>query len=944
MKKRLFAAFVSLCIIMSMLPTMVFAEGVQDSGIVTSESGLCEHHTQHDESCGYTEGTAEIPCSHEHNENCGGLTDPEACNHTHDKACDFVPATEGTPCTFVCEVCNAQDSGNPATPSDAQPEECTCETLCTGEEINGDCPVCSAEGAELDKVCVGAAPMLPVTVLAAGEHDSHSNNWMEFTAGTTTLSGGSYYLSGDVEYSGTESITVSGEVILCLNDHKLDLKGRRISVGSGASFTLCDCSTGGVLTGGSDSARNGGGVYVAGGGTFTMTGGSIAGNTAAAGGGVYVDEGGTFTMAGGSINNNKATSGGGGGVMVNLGTFTLSGGSITGNATNDETYGSGGGVCLYGTFYLSGDSIIQNNTKAGSTDNLYLGWQTINITGPLGENAHIGVTAENVPRSFISGWSNNMVGENPADYFSSDGDACGIGLNANGDVVLGSLCTTITLNPNGGALPEYSLVAGAALPIPTKTGYTFAGWYENQEFSGDPVTDVPTDSTKNLNFYAKWTANTYTVIFDANGGSVNPTSAVTVAGKLTSLPTPTYDGYDFIGWYTQKDGGEKVTTDTVFAMDSTIYAHWSNIPVTSLELNKGTLTLQEKDSDTLTVTVKPADATNQDVTWESSNTSIATVSEDGTVTAISAGNATITATAADGSGISASCTLTVTHGKMVQTPKKDATCTVDGTEEYWMCEICGKHFEDESGTIPTTPEENKIQATGHSYGEPVWNWSEDGKTCTVTFTCEKDETHKETPKVIVTSAEKTPGTCTETGVTTYTATVEFNGQTYTDTKDLTDIPATGHSYDNGKCTVCGAIASDFKVIITAGANGSWQKGTKDGLTFTSNAAYKHFQKVQVDGKDLDASNYTVKEGSTIVNLKTEYLETLSVGKHTLAIVSETGTATTEFTVKAATVTDDTQSPQTGDDSNIALWIAVLLAAGTALTGTAVYSRKRKYSK
>ena len=767
---------------------------------------------------------------------------------------------------------------------------------------------------------------------------------MEFTAGTTTLSGGSYYLSGDVEYSGTESITGSGEVILCLNDHKLDLKGRRISVGSGASFTLCDCSTGGVLTGGSDSARNGGGVYVAGGGTLTMTGGSIAGNTAAAGGGVYVDEGGTFTMAGGSINNNKATSGGGGGVMVNLGTFTLSGGSITGNATNDETYGSGGGVCLYGTFYLSGDSIIQNNTKAGSTDNLYLGWQTINITGPLGENAHIGVTAENVPRSFISGWSNNMVGENPADYFSSDGDACGIGLNANGDVVLGSLCTTITLNPNGGALPEYSLVAGAALPIPTKTGYTFAGWYENQEFSGDPVTDVPTDSTKNLNFYAKWTANTYTVIFDANGGSVNPTSAVTVAGKLTSLPTPTYDGYDFIGWYTQKDGGEKVTTDTVFAMDTTIYAHWSNIPVTSLELNKGTLTLQEKDSDTLTVTVKPADATNQDVTWESSNTSIATVSEDGTVTAISAGNATITATAADGSGISASCTLTVTHGKMVQTPKKDATCTVDGTEEYWMCEICGKHFEDESGTIPTTPEENKIQATGHSYGEPVWNWSEDGKTCTVTFTCEKDETHKETPKVIVTSAEKTPGTCTETGVTTYTATVEFNGQTYTDTKDVADIPATGHSYDNGKCTVCGAIASDFKVIITAGANGSWQKGTKDGLTFTSNAAYKHFQKVQVDGKDLDASNYTVKEGSTIVNLKTEYLETLSVGKHTLAIVSETGTATTEFTVKAAAVTDDTQSPQTGDDSNIALWIAVLLAAGTALTGTAVYSRKRKYSK
>ena len=276
--------------------------------------------------------------------------------------------------------------------------------------------------------------------------------------------------------------------------------------------------------------------------------------------------------------------------------------------------------------------------------------------------------------------------------------------------------------------------------------------------------------------------------------------------------------------------------------------------------------------------------------------------------------------------------------KVTSAVKKPATCTETGVTTYTATvEFNGQTHKD-------TKDVADLPATGHSYGKPVWNWSEDGKTCTVTFTCEKDENHKESPKVDVTSAVKKPATCTETGVTTYTATVEFNGQTYTDTKDVADIPATGHSYDNGKCTVCGAIASDFKVIITAGANGSWQKGTKDGLTFTSNAAYKYFQKVQVDGKDLDVSNYTVKESSTIVTLKAEYLETLSVGKHTLAIVSETGTATTEFTVKAAAVTDDTQSPQTGDDSNIALWIAVLLAAGTALTGTAVYSRKRKYSK
>ena len=56
----------------------------------------------------------------------------------------------------------------------------------------------------------------------------------------------------------------------------------------------------------------------------------------------------------------------------------------------------------------------------------------------------LALTAESVPRCFISGWSDNMAGENPANYFSSDGDAWDIGLNADGDVVLGSLCTIIT--------------------------------------------------------------------------------------------------------------------------------------------------------------------------------------------------------------------------------------------------------------------------------------------------------------------------------------------------------------------------------------------------------------------------------------------------------------------------------------------------------------------
>ena len=162
-------------------------------------------------------------------------------------------------------------------------------------------------------------------------------------------------------------------------------------------------------------------------------------------------------------------------------------------------------------------------------------------------------------------------------------------------------------------------------------------------------------------------------------------------------------------------------------------------------------------------------------------------------------------------------------------------------------------------------------------------------------------------------------------------------------------------------------------VITSGANSTWQKGGTDGLSFTSNAEYADFLSVQVDGKALDASSYTVKEGSTIVTLKPEYLETLSVGKHTLAIVSANGTATTEFTITAAqtggdqtgdnqtggdsqtggddTTTQDpdkndgaTSSPQTGDNSNMMLWITLLFVSGTGLFGATAYNRKKKYNQ
>ena len=529
-----------------------------------------------------------------------------------------------------------------------------------------------------------------------------------------------------------------------------------------------------------------------------------------------------------------------------------------------------------------------------------------------------------------------------------------------------------TLNSNGNLTNNGTILA---------SGGTLEGTLSNGTTPTTPnITEQPYDYTvtegEDATFTVEASAGSETLTYQwqqstDNGSSWTNIESETNASYTINSTNTSMNGYQYRCVVTGS-GGVSVISQTATLK---VQAKPASVPVTGVKLNKDSLTLQERGSDTLTATVEPADATNQDVTWKSSDTSIATVSADGTVTAISAGTATITATAKDGSGVSASCTLTVTHGKMVQTPKKDATCTVDGTEEYWTCEICGKHFEDESGTIPTTPEENKIQATGHSYGEPVWNWSEDGKTCTVTFICEKDETHKETPKVKITSAVKTPATCTEKGVTTYTATVEFNGQTYTDTKDLTDIPAIGHkltktevkaptSTDTGNieywyCEVCDKYFSDEKAeheitledtIIAklpkfvSGANQEWTKGSKDGSTFKIDTDIKEFKKVLVDGKELKDTDYDIKSGSTILTLKPSFLDTLSAGKHKIRFEFNTGSVEAYFTVKDKENSSQTESANTGVQNKYGLWIVLLLVAAGGLAGFGILSKRRKNHK
>ena len=152
----------------------------------------------------------------------------------------------------------------------------------------------------------------------------------------------------------------------------------------------------------------------------------------------------------------------------------------------------------------------------------------------------------------------------------------------------GTKSYTITFNANGGTVSPTSAKTDedgilASLPTPTRSGYTFDGWYTTAT-GGTEVTESRVYSA-NATIYAHWkegsVGSSYTITFDANDGTVSPTSAKTGDdGKLDSLPEPTRDGYTFDGWYTATTGGTAVTINNVYSANTTIYARWKEMPGT----------------------------------------------------------------------------------------------------------------------------------------------------------------------------------------------------------------------------------------------------------------------------------------------------------------------------------------------------------------------------
>ena len=296
------------------------------------------------------------------------------------------------------------------------------------------------------------------------------------------------------------------------------------------------------------------------------------------------------------------------------------------------------------------------------------------------------------------------------------------------------------------------------------------------------------------------------------------------------------------------------------------------------------------------------------------------------------------------------------------------TCTKAGEETY-SCTECG--------ATKTEP----IDATGHSWksdwtSDATHHWHEcANENCDVTDNAGKKG-----------YAEHSGGkaTCTQNAV------CEFCKASYgspdqnnhTDLKHIDAKAATAAEEGNiayWYCDGCKKYFSDAAATkeitkaatvtaklppkITAGDGAAVTQGEKKELTFTSDASFADFVRVELDGTALEEKNYTKREGSTIITLNRDFVATLSVGEHTLAIVSQHGTATAKFTVKAKptetatpqptvppqptaqpTPTVQPVSPRTGDTANPALWFALLIVSGGAAIGITVASRKKKHNK
>ena len=251
------------------------------------------------------------------------------------------------------------------------------------------------------------------------------------------------------------------------------------------------------------------------------------------------------------------------------------------------------------------------------------------------------------------------------------------------------------------------------------------------------------------------------------------------------------------------------------------------------------------------------------------------------------------------------------EGKVTTEP----SCTEKGVKTF-TCS-CGE----------TKTEE--IPALGHDWNEPTYTWKDDNSECTALRTCKRDASHTESETVKPAETVTKEATCTEKGEKSLKA--AFTNEAFAEQSKSAEIPALGHDFAHGRCKRCDGIDPNFKPKLTDNTNGHASWGTD--YKVTSDAARKDFQKLLIDGQEIASSNYSVAEvnGNTVVTVKGSAIKTLKVGQHSIAIVSQTGTAQRNFSVS--------DKPKTGDET-AALWTGLLLLSALGCGAVTLTARKK----
>ena len=305
-------------------------------------------------------------------------------------------------------------------------------------------------------------------------------------------------------------------------------------------------------------------------------------------GSTVADDNNTGGMAGWSANNNNAY------------TVTTEGSKMTiiANLTNAKTqYKFKIYNCIDGEFYGQvGSSEIPNNTSwtlDGSNDVKF----TTTAAGPY---------------TFIYNTSNkSIIVQYPTEYTVTYSHTPAAAANAP---------TTSPSVQSGN-----SVVSGTSLTFTAqaaKKGYTFAGWYDNNAGTGNALSSnlaYTRSITANTTIYAVYTANTYTVKFDANGHGAAPTEQkISEGGKVTAPTEPTAEGYIFGGWYKEPACINKWNFDTdIVNNDITLYAQWE-CALTKIEI-EGTYAITQGGTISLRVADNPNITPQTTYLWKRGN-------------------------------------------------------------------------------------------------------------------------------------------------------------------------------------------------------------------------------------------------------------------------------------------------------------------------------------